>query len=90
VTEPVSQHSPPLVDPGNPNAVGNYPALLTVGPVQTPMGPQLVLTLRCGPATVSALVDKDRAELWAAAILQAAQHLSGIIVPNGFRGGLST
>jgi hypothetical protein len=80
---PPEQPMPPVVDPGNPFLGQQYPANLMVGPVQGTPVPMLVLTIRCGPATLSVLLSREDAQTWAKMIADHAAKTSPLIVPNG-------
>jgi hypothetical protein len=75
--------APALVDPGNPFVGQPYPASLQVGLGQGPNGPCMVLTIRCGPATLTVLLGRDDAQNWAKVIAQQAALVSPLIIPNG-------
>ena len=70
------------VDPGNHFLGPDYPGQLISATIQTPGGPRVLLTIRCGPATVTVTMDKDSAKLWARRIDETADATSGLIVPN--------
>lgn len=72
-----------IVDPGNPFIGPDYPGNLTVGKIQGPMGERLCLTIRCGPATVTVVMDRAAGKTWAAQIDQGADSMTGLIIPNG-------
>lgn len=73
----------PLVDPGNGFLGPDYPAALVTGLINTTAGPRMAITIRCGPATLTVTMDKAAAKAWAARIGEAADNMSGLIVPRG-------
>jgi len=83
-----TQQTPP-VDAGNPFVGPDYPALLTTAQVQTPAGPRLLLTVRCGPATVTVNLAKQDAKVWASQLEKGADALTGLIVPGLNMAGLT-
>ncbi len=84
------QQQPPPVDPGNPYVLaGEYPAIMTLTGINTPVGQRLLLTIRCGPATLTVLLNRDDAKAWAAQLDSAASSMSGLIIagPGQIRAG---
>jgi hypothetical protein len=86
VTQPMpEQIVPPITDPGNPY-IGQYPAALQLGIGQGPKGPAMLLTIRCGPATLTVLLSRDEAQEWAKVIAQNAALVSPLIIPTPANG----
>jgi hypothetical protein len=72
------------VDPGN-QLLGETPAQLTTATLPTATGQRLVLTIRTPSTTLTLLLSKDDAILWAGNIRETAKAMSGsgLIVANG-------
>jgi hypothetical protein len=82
---------PPPFDIGNPFALACIPAAMTTFVVQTDDAAQaLACTFRCGPATMTVVLNRDDAKAWAAKLANDADRLSPLILgtiippmPNG-------
>jgi hypothetical protein len=86
----VTAPQPPevLVDQANP-LLGETPARLAAGLLETPHGQRLALTVRTPSTTLTVLLNNADAKTWAQLISQAAAQMSasGLIVANGHVGG---
>ena len=71
----------PLVDPGNP-FIGQYPSNFTFGHGLNANEPVLVVSVRCGPASLAVLLTRDEAEVVAKMFAQQAALVSPLTVPS--------
>lgn len=74
-----------LFDESNPYLRPDYPSALTCGQINTPLGTMLCVTIRSGNTTLTLLMNRDTANNWAAMIGEAADKLTGLIIPNGVK-----
>jgi hypothetical protein len=83
VTQPMpEQIIPPLVDPGNPY-IGQYPAALQLGIGQGPDGqPKMIMSIRCGPASLAVLLTREQAKQWGREIVDNADKVSSLMIPG--------
>jgi hypothetical protein len=82
VTQPIpEQVIPPLVDPGNP-FIGQYPAQLQLGIGQGPQGPAMIMSIRCGPASLAVLLTREQAKQWGREIVDNADKVSPLMIPG--------
>jgi hypothetical protein len=73
----------PLVDPGNPFALGQYPSTFGFGHGMNAQGePVLIVSVRCGPASLPVLLTREQAEAVAKLFAQAAALVSPLMVPS--------
>jgi hypothetical protein len=77
-------HGPQAVavfDPGHPFTGNQVPAQLVTELVQTTRGQMMALTLRIPNTTVSVLLAKDDAQMWADQIRSKIAEMNGLILP---------
>ncbi len=72
----------PPFDQGNPFAVAPYPAFLVTAAIQTAAGPRLLVTVRCGPATLTLLLERDDAKAWGERLTTDAGSVSALLIPQ--------
>lgn len=73
-----------LVDPGNPFVLAaQYPAQMATGVAQTMAGPRMVLSIRCGPASIAVMLTKEDADVWGRGICAGAKLVSTLMVVDG-------
>jgi hypothetical protein len=71
----------PPVDPGNPFVMAmELPSIIVATPVQSSNGPRLLVTIRCGSATLTVPLAKEDAQKWGAYLSAAAGQVSSLIV----------
>jgi hypothetical protein len=71
----------PLVDPGNP-FIGQYLSNFAFGHGLNAQGqPVLILSVRCGPASLAVLLTRDEAEACAKLFAQQAALVSPLVIP---------
>jgi hypothetical protein len=68
------------VDPLNP-FIGEYPAHLVNDVYNGPIGQRLIMTMRVGNATVTAMLAKDDAIKWRDQITEYIGKMNGLILP---------
>jgi hypothetical protein len=75
----------PPVDPGNPLVRHDYPAIVTTGYLNSPVGMRLALTVRVANATVTLVLARQEAIDLAGKISSDAANMpgGGLIVPTG-------
>lgn len=81
MTEPTVQQllaQAQAFDIGNPYAQQPAPSALSI----TPMGNAALLTLRAGPGTLTAAVDKPTLTKWIEVLTNARDHLTTLILPD--------
>lgn len=66
----------PLTDAGN-DLLGEGPAQITTGLIDTPAGQRMVLTIRTATTTLSVLMGSADAKGWGALISKTAATMSG-------------
>lgn len=72
----------PLVDPGNP-FIGQYPASIGFGHGLSAQGePVLIVSVRCGNASLAVFLTREHAEGWAKLFAQQAALVSPLMVPS--------
>jgi len=83
MTQPIPEQAiPPLVDPGNP-FIGQYPAQLQLGIGQGPDGqPKMIMSIRCGPASLAVLLTREQAKQWGREIVDNADKVSPLMIPG--------
>lgn len=69
-------------DPGNPWATSQLTAQLSLCPVPTDQGQRMMVTIRCGTATLTCLLVKEDVTAWGETMFKAGQSMSGLIVPG--------
>jgi hypothetical protein len=72
-----------LLDPFNRFLMAGYPAELQIGGGIGPNGPVVVLSVRCGPASLVVKLTRDEAKQWGQMIVDGAGRASPLIVPSG-------
>lgn len=78
--QPATDQMPPF-DPTNPH-LNEATSSLSVAVVPTNMGSRLALTIRHPSGSCTVFLPRDNATEWAQLITQAAQQMSGLIVPG--------
>lgn len=80
----MTQPEPPPVDTGN-QLLGETPATLTTALMQTAGGQRLALTIRTPSTTLTVLLGKADADMWARNVsgTASAMSASGLIVASG-------